>query len=224
MRRRIGPVRAGARPRPAGEPGLDDQDGRRLSARGRVWSGLLTLVGAVSLVCGLTWVLLNLHGPEPFVDLATGVVLALGGLVLLMPHRIRLPGMATGIAAVVAGVGGTAAGIAVKHGHRLLHVRVRRGSRVSVLLASARRRRRRPRRWPGGWPPPTRGMSTSPGWLSTSSSGRNSASCSWLWWSWCGGRAAADSPFRRARPVTRPDTRAMTAGRRLRDRSARADG
>jgi len=94
------------------EPGLDDEDGRG-GWRGRIWAALRTLAGAVSLVCGLTWVLLNLHGPEPLVDLATGVVLALGGLVLLMPHRIRLPGPATGIAAVVAGVGGTVAGIAV---------------------------------------------------------------------------------------------------------------
>jgi len=56
--------------------------------------------------------LLNLHGPSPVVDIATGIVLALGGLVLLMPHRIHLPGPATGIAAAIAAVVGTAAGIA----------------------------------------------------------------------------------------------------------------
>jgi len=106
---------AGYEPFPAvldDKPGLDDEDDRG-HWRDRIWSALLTLIGAVSLVCGLTWALLNLPGPEPSVDLATGVVLALGGLVLLMPHRIRLPGLATGIAAVVAGIGGTAAGIAV---------------------------------------------------------------------------------------------------------------
>ena len=92
------------------EPGPDDGDERP----GRFGPALGTLIGAISLVSGLTWVLLNLHGPEPFVDLAAGLVLTLGGLVLLMPHRIRLPGVATGIAAAVAAVGGTAAGIVVK--------------------------------------------------------------------------------------------------------------
>lgn len=82
------------------------------SGPGRIWSGVATLFGAVSLVGGLTWVLLNLHSPAPVVDLGTGVVLALGGLVLLMPHRIRLPGAVTGIAAVATAVVGTAAGIA----------------------------------------------------------------------------------------------------------------
>jgi hypothetical protein len=41
-----------------------------------------------------------------------GAVLALGGLVLLMPHRLRLPRTVTWIAAAVAGLGGTAAGLA----------------------------------------------------------------------------------------------------------------
>lgn len=78
---------------------------------GRTWRVLGTLLGAVSLVGGLTWVLLNLHGPTPYVDLAAGVVLALGGLILLMPHRIHLP-RAAWLTAAGAGVAGTAAGIA----------------------------------------------------------------------------------------------------------------
>jgi hypothetical protein len=93
-------------------PGLEDENGDNHRLR-RLRSGLVMLFGAVSLVGGLTWMLLNLHGPAPAVDLTTGAVLALGGLVLLMPHRIRLPRVATGIAAAVAGVGGTAAGLAV---------------------------------------------------------------------------------------------------------------
>jgi hypothetical protein len=113
-----GPATAGSRaqpPRPDHDPAPGDQpedaDDHR---RGRIGPALVTLIGAISLVCGLTWVLLNLHGPEPFVDLAAGVVLSLGGLVLLMDHRIQLPARATGIAAAVAAIGGTAAGIAVK--------------------------------------------------------------------------------------------------------------
>jgi hypothetical protein len=92
-------------------PGLEDENGGGHRLR-RLSSALVTPFGAVSLVGGLTWVLLNLHGPAPAVDIATGAVLALGGLVLLMPHRIRLPRVATWIAAAVAGVGGTAAGLA----------------------------------------------------------------------------------------------------------------
>jgi hypothetical protein len=78
--------------------------------RGRVIRAFGTLLGALSLVAGLTWVLIYLSAPS--IDLVVGVVLALGGLVLLMPHRMRLPRAATWIAAVVAGLGGTAAGIA----------------------------------------------------------------------------------------------------------------
>lgn len=77
---------------------------------GRAWRALGTLLGALSLVGGLTWMLLNLHGPAPYLDLATGLILALGGLVLLMPHRIHLP-RAAWLTAAVAGLGGTAAGI-----------------------------------------------------------------------------------------------------------------
>jgi hypothetical protein len=61
---------------------------------------------------GSAWSLLNLHGPHPVVDLAVGAVLAAGGLVLLLPHRIELPPLATTIAAGVAALAGTAAGLA----------------------------------------------------------------------------------------------------------------
>jgi hypothetical protein len=70
------------------------------------------LVGAFTLVGGLTWVLLNLHGPHQALDVAVGTVLVLAGLVLLMPHRIRLPGtLTTGVVALAALVG-TGAGLA----------------------------------------------------------------------------------------------------------------
>ena len=107
---RADPATAAAEPTGAQPATADDED----DGRGRIGAALVTMIGAVSLVCGLTWVLLNLHGPNPFVDLAAGVVLSLGGLVLLMPHRIQLPGVATGIAAAVAAAGGTAAGVLVK--------------------------------------------------------------------------------------------------------------
>ena len=84
------------------------------STAGRVLRGLGTLFGAFSLIGGLTWMLLNLHGPNPVLDLVVGVVLALGGLVLLMPHRIAVPMRAGWITAGVAGLGGTAAGLWVR--------------------------------------------------------------------------------------------------------------
>ena len=72
------------------------------------------LLGALSLVGGLLWILLNLHAATAALDLAVGTVLAAGGLVLLMPHRIRLPRVVT--AAVTAGfaLAGTAAGLLVE--------------------------------------------------------------------------------------------------------------
>jgi hypothetical protein len=80
------------------------------SRAGRFLAGLL---GAITLVGGLTWILINLQAPEPLVDLATGVVLAAGGLVLLMPHRVRLPGRAAWITGTAAAVLGSAAGLLV---------------------------------------------------------------------------------------------------------------
>jgi hypothetical protein len=76
---------------------------------------LRALAGGISLVLGLLWILLTTtQGKTHGTDIAVGVVLAAGGLVLLMPHRIRLPRTATAITAGVAAVGGTAAGLAVK--------------------------------------------------------------------------------------------------------------
>ena len=69
------------------------------------------LLGAVSLVGGLTWILINMHGPSAVLDTLIGLVLVAGGLVLLMPHRISLPRRATAVAMVVAGLAGTAAGL-----------------------------------------------------------------------------------------------------------------
>lgn len=71
------------------------------------------MVGALTLVGGLTWLLLNLSGPHPAVDVAVGAVLAAGGLVLLMPHRARLPGRVTAAGAGVVALGGIAAGLLV---------------------------------------------------------------------------------------------------------------
>jgi len=78
---------------------------RRVGAAGR---GLL---GAVSLVGGLTWMLLNLDRPGPATDMIVGTVLAAGGLVLLMPHRVGLPGRVTAATTVGAALAGTAAGL-----------------------------------------------------------------------------------------------------------------
>ncbi|MEV7622382.1 hypothetical protein [Actinoplanes sp. NPDC089786] len=86
-------------------PGDDERGGG-----GRFWSWVL---GAVSLVGGLTWILLNLGAPIPPVDIAVGAVVALGGLVLLMPHRVRLPLRPAGLTGLGAGVAGTVAGLAV---------------------------------------------------------------------------------------------------------------
>jgi len=80
-----------------------------------VFRVLRALAGGVSLVLGLLWILLtttqgHVHGT----DLAVGLVLTIGGLVLLMPHRIRLPPVATAITVAVVGLGGTAAGLVVR--------------------------------------------------------------------------------------------------------------
>ena len=77
---------------------------------GRFWAWVL---GAISLVGGLTWILLNLSPPVPAVDVAVGAVVALGGLVLLMPHRVRLPRRPAWLVALGTGVAGTVAGLLV---------------------------------------------------------------------------------------------------------------
>jgi hypothetical protein len=82
------------------------------------WAGPLRcvrwLLGALTLVGGFTWVLLNMHGPSAVLDGAAGCVLVAGALVLLMPHRIRLPRRPTAVAVVVAALAGTAVGLAGK--------------------------------------------------------------------------------------------------------------
>jgi hypothetical protein len=69
------------------------------------------LLGAFTLVGGLTWVLINLHGPQPVLDIAAGTVLAAGGLVLLMPHRIDLPPRTTALVTAASALAGTASGL-----------------------------------------------------------------------------------------------------------------
>lgn len=84
--------------------------------RGPAWFGAalraaVAVLGAFTLVGGLTWLLLNLQGPHPVVDLMVGAVLAAGGLVLLMPHRIRLPRFIGVAGAALAALVGTGAGL-----------------------------------------------------------------------------------------------------------------
>lgn len=75
---------------------------------------LRNLLGALSLVGGLTWLLLNLHGPEIMTDLLVGAVLGAGGLVLLMPHRIRLRPLENTAGAALAALLGTFGGLAAE--------------------------------------------------------------------------------------------------------------
>ncbi|MET0425778.1 MAG: hypothetical protein ABW046_18055 [Actinoplanes sp.] len=70
------------------------------------------LIGAGSLVSGLTWILVTQLGPVGWIDIATGLVLAAGGLVLLMPHRISLPRRATAPVMIGTALAGTFAGLA----------------------------------------------------------------------------------------------------------------
>ena len=71
------------------------------------------LLGALTLVGGLTWLLLYLPGTHRATDVTVGVVFAAGGLVLLMPHRIRLPGLVTTGAVAGVAAAGTAAGLLI---------------------------------------------------------------------------------------------------------------
>jgi hypothetical protein len=85
--------------------------------RTTVWQRLRAasggLLGALTLVGGLTWLLLYLPGKHVAMDATVGLVFAAGGLVLLMPHRIELPGrLTTGTTAAVAAAG-TVAGLVV---------------------------------------------------------------------------------------------------------------
>lgn len=83
----------------------DDEPGSRVARF------LVGMLGALTLVGGLTWILINLQAPEPVVDVVVGLVLAAGGLILLMPHRVRLPRRAAWITAAVTGLAGSAAGV-----------------------------------------------------------------------------------------------------------------
>jgi hypothetical protein len=88
----------------------------RLAAAGRLARWLL---GALSLVGGLTWILFTAHGPTALLDLTVGVVFTAAGLVLLMPHRIRLPRLVTTLVMTMVAIAGTAAGLAAsaeRHG------------------------------------------------------------------------------------------------------------
>jgi hypothetical protein len=80
-----------------------------------VWAAglrlLRWLLGALTLVGGLTWILLNLNAPSALSDIVAGCVLAAGGLVLLMPHRISLPGTATAVTMPITALVGTATGL-----------------------------------------------------------------------------------------------------------------
>jgi hypothetical protein len=79
----------------------------------RVRAAARGLLGALTLVGGFLWLLINVHGTHPVLDSAVGIVLVAGGLVLLMPHRITLPRPITGLTAVVAALAGTTASLAV---------------------------------------------------------------------------------------------------------------
>ena len=104
--------RSVTRPGDAGPPGATPPAAADEAPRAaQFWAGVF---GAFSLVGGLTWILLNLHGPRPVADIATGVILAAGGLVLLMPHRVRLPARPAWAVAAVAALAGAVAGLAVR--------------------------------------------------------------------------------------------------------------
>lgn len=77
----------------------------------RIGALIRGLAGAVTLVGALTWILLNLQSPGRLADLVVGGVLAVGGLVLLMPHRVPLPALLTASAAAVTAAVGALAGL-----------------------------------------------------------------------------------------------------------------
>lgn len=72
------------------------------------------LLGAFSLVAGFTWMLINLSNPSALVDALVGCVLVAGGVILLMPHRIKLPRRATAVVMTLAALVGAVAGLAVR--------------------------------------------------------------------------------------------------------------
>jgi hypothetical protein len=106
----------------ADETMIDEKAPSRWAAAGRTARWLL---GALSLVCGLTWILVTVHSPSAAVDLTVGAVFTVAGLVLLMPHRIRLPRLVTAIVMVMVAIAGTAAGLA--------HATVRTGGEYAYI-------------------------------------------------------------------------------------------
>jgi hypothetical protein len=76
-----------------------------------VGNTLRWLLGAGSLVAGFTWMLINVSNPSAIVDSLVGCVLVAGGVILLMPHRVRLPRRATAVVMTVAALVGTVAGL-----------------------------------------------------------------------------------------------------------------
>ena len=98
-----------------GRPDLPGFDGPEIGAPEPWWAPpvrvLRWLLGAITLVGGLTWILVNLTGPNPLLDLVLGVVLSAGALVLLMPHRIQLPRLTTTVAVIGVGLVGTLTGL-----------------------------------------------------------------------------------------------------------------
>jgi hypothetical protein len=110
------PSPGGTGPSPGGTGEAAGGRGRPESAWAVPYQVARALAGGISLVLGLLWVLMNTtegSAAHP-TDIVVGVVLAAGGLVLLMPHRIRLPRLATAVVATTVGVIGTVAGLAVK--------------------------------------------------------------------------------------------------------------
>jgi xanthosine utilization system XapX-like protein len=85
---------------------------RKVSRWRPVGNVLRWLLGAGSLVAGFTWMLINLSNPSALVDTLVGLVLVAGGLVLLMPHRIRLPRRVTWVVMTAVALVGTVAGLA----------------------------------------------------------------------------------------------------------------
>jgi hypothetical protein len=84
---------------------------RRGSRWSQVGNTLRWLLGAGSLLAGFTWMLINLTNPSAIVDGLVGCVLVAGGVILLMPHRIRLPRRATAVVMTLTALVGTLAGL-----------------------------------------------------------------------------------------------------------------
>jgi hypothetical protein len=84
---------------------------KRRSGWTPVGNTLRWLLGAGSLVAGFTWMLINLSNPSALLDGLVGCVLVAGGVILLMPHRVRLPRRTTAVMTTLAALGGAVAGL-----------------------------------------------------------------------------------------------------------------